>query len=620
MSRAPLYVLVFAAALLVNGAALALGQSTALKTLVPAAARSLGIWVAIAFVASATPVGCAYATGLVRLFGVRRQAALHLGILAVSLLSWGFLTDGGARSLFGADPAGLRPAAEAGVADYLVAVLLFCGAVLVPVGVPLAGLTACVPLLQYWFARTGHTRARDPYFLFAPWCLGSLAGLLAYPTLVEPYLSLGEQRANWLWAWGLAVGLTAACAVLLWRSRRDFPARPEPGPAPSPLPAPGPEALWPPAVGAVLRRLHWVALSAVPVALSLSAVNYVSEEVSAIPLFELLLLVLSQLTLLLAFARQPLFARLPGRVRLAVTLVQGMGILACLFGLWLNRPAETGAQPGSFATGLWLILIPLVLLMPRALAVILQPVAAALLVLGLLARIWVLPELATHLLAVFVAMRCCHSELARDRPPPKELTGYFLCMALGAALGGLFVAVLAPLLFPEGVEEYGLALALACMLRPCGVRNGLSDRLLAGGLCALSRCGREAARLTRFVAALVMDWLYPLLVGLVTVRFWLSGSPLARDPALYALPLALCLLAVGRPVRFGLCLAAVLLARPLAPGPAPNADVTLLPGFGGPRDVALLVALVLLPLAAGTVAVAASLLSVLVTDGREASA
>jgi hypothetical protein len=371
----------------------------------------------------------------------------------------------------------------------------------------------------------------------------------------------------------------------------------------------------------VLRRLHWVALSAVPAALGLSLVNYVSAEVFAIPLFWLLAAALSQLTLILGFARQPLFARLPGRVRLAVALVQGMGILACLFGLWLNRPAETGGQAGPLANGLWLILIPLVLLMPRVPVVVVQPVSAALLVLGILARIWVLPELATHLLAVFAAMRCCHSELARDRPPPEGLAGYFLCMAFGATLGGLFVALVAPMLFPQEMEEYGLALVLACMLRPGGVRNGLSDRLLARGLCALRECGREAARRTRFVAALFMDWLYPLLVGVLTVRLWLSASPLAHDPALCALPLALCLLAVGRRVRFGLSLAAVLLARSLAPtpSPSPDAEVTLLPGFAGPGDVSLLLVLVLLPLAAGAVVVLASLLSVLLTNDREAS-
>jgi hypothetical protein len=257
-------------------------------------------------------------------------------------------------------------------------------------------------------------------------------------------------------------------------------------------------------------------------------------------------------------------------------------------------------------------------------------VAALLVVFGMLTGIWAVPQLALHLLAVFVAMRCCHGELARDRPPPSGLTGYFLCMAVGGALGGLFAAVLAPLLFPEAVGEFWLALVLACMVRPGGARNGLSDLLIARGLCVVWECGAATARRTRLVAALAMDWLYPLLVGVLTVELWVHREqfrpllislgikePVTRDAVLCGLPLMLCLLAMARRVRFGLSLGAVLLAKPLAPGDPERAAVTLLSGIPAADADRVLLPLFLLPITLGAVVVLAGLLSVVLTDEKK---
>ncbi|HVS39831.1 MAG TPA: hypothetical protein VMS17_30010 [Gemmataceae bacterium] len=70
-----------------------------------------------------------------------------------------------------------------------------------------------------------------------------------------------------------------------------------------------------------------------------------------------------------------------------------------------------------------------------------------------------------HLAAFFAVCMVCHGELARDRPAPGRLTEFFLWMSMGGALGGLFNAVAAPLVFPDLIE-YPLALWLACLLLP----------------------------------------------------------------------------------------------------------------------------------------------------------
>ena len=68
---------------------------------------------------------------------------------------------------------------------------------------------------------------------------------------------------------------------------------------------------------------------------------------------------------------------------------------------------------------------------------------------------------------LFVVCMFCHGELARDRPPPLQLTQFYLCVAAGGALGGAAVGLGAPALLPGYFEvEIGLVLvALAVMWR-----------------------------------------------------------------------------------------------------------------------------------------------------------
>lgn len=63
---------------------------------------------------------------------------------------------------------------------------------------------------------------------------------------------------------------------------------------------------------------------------------------------------------------------------------------------------------------------------------------------------------------LFCACVVCHGELYRIRPHAKKLTGYYLSISAGGALGGFFVAVISPLIFNAYSELYvGL---LACVL------------------------------------------------------------------------------------------------------------------------------------------------------------
>ena len=54
--------------------------------------------------------------------------------------------------------------------------------------------------------------------------------------------------------------------------------------------------------------------------------------------------------------------------------------------------------------------------------------------------------------AFFVCCMVCHGELARLQPHPSHLTGYYLMLAVGGAVGGFFVGVIAPYWFNSNYE------------------------------------------------------------------------------------------------------------------------------------------------------------------------
>ncbi len=262
-------------------------------------------------------------------------------------------------------------------------------------------ISATAPLLQSWFARLNHVAAGDPYFLYGASNAGSLLALLAYPFLVEPLLPLARQSG--FWALGFVVLLLGIvlCALSLAWQRLSAPLADLP-PLPLPVPViPGSTAPTSP----WRQRSVWIALSFVPSSLLLGVTMHIATDVASAPLLWVLPLALYLLTFMLAFASRP----------------------------WLPHAIVARAVP--------LLLIPLIIAPPR----------------GLL--------LPLHLATFFALALLCHGELARRRPSVGRLTEFYLCLSVGGALGGVFNALLAPLIFP-GVWEYPLLLAVACLALP----------------------------------------------------------------------------------------------------------------------------------------------------------
>jgi hypothetical protein len=377
----------------------------------------------------------------------------------------------------------------------------------VSVGLPFLVVSATAPLLQQWFTRTGHPAARDPYFLYAASNLGSMLALLGYPTLVEPRLPLQgpgwlTQTTLWSTGYGVLALLTALCALTLWWKPAGAAPPPQgPDDAADAPTEPGPG--WP-------RRLHWIALAFVPSSLLLGATTYITTDLAAVPLLWVLPLAIYLLTFILAFGRWP---RVLHRVVVAITL-------------------------------------PLVLLV------------IFLMVSALPERIWI--TVLWHFGLLFVIALAGHGALALDRPAPRHLTEFYLLISVGGVLGGLFNALLAPLIF-SSLIEYPLVMVLACVLLRAG-RGGAGLGLGPGALraavsvllvaaLALVLYSESAtlrvdfsflARVLEWSSARVGDWLDPI------------ERPLNKL-LIYGPPLGLAWLLRRRPLHLGLALAAVLL-------------------------------------------------------------
>ena len=137
-------------------------------------------------------------------------------------------------------------------------------------------------------------------------------------------------------------------------------------------------------------RMVWIALAACPSMLLLAITSHLTENIAPVPLLWVIPLALYLLSFVICYGRWQIYDRRVFR--------------------------------------------PLLLLSLFALAGL--PLLAA--------QIPVLVNLSIHLAALFVVCMVCHGELAMKQPHPEHLTSYYLLLATGGAMGGVFIGVLAP--------------------------------------------------------------------------------------------------------------------------------------------------------------------------------
>lgn len=86
-------------------------------------------------------------------------------------------------------------------------------------------------------------------------------------------------------------------------------------------------------------------------------------------------------------------------------------------------------------------------------------------------------------IALFVCCMVCHGELAKSKPQPRYLTQFYLMVSLGGALGGIFVAIVAPHLF-HSYLEMPIAVAGCALLAVIALWDDESGVVIA--VCALA--------------------------------------------------------------------------------------------------------------------------------------
>ncbi|MEQ1713445.1 MAG: hypothetical protein ABL908_18885, partial [Hyphomicrobium sp.] len=374
------------------------------KMVLPVLGGSTSVWaVAMVFFQGALLAGYAYAHTLTRLVPARATGFVHLGLYLLAAIvlpiaipaSWG-------------EPPPGEP--------YLWQLGLFT----VAVGLPFVAVAANAPLLQAWFARTGHADAKDPYFLYAASNLGSLIALLSYPLVLEPLFGLQALSGVWSIGFGL---LAVALALCFWLVRRaaSYEVGSAAGDATQSetVQAGGdaPDPAW-------IDRLGWVGLALVPSALLTAYTTHVTTDIASAPLLWVLPLSLYLLTFVIVFRDRALIPR---------------SVL-----LWLHLGA--------------VIVAMLQLAQTRH-------------------ETWFLSSI-VGVVVFFTSALVAHRTLYEARPAARHLTEFYLWMSLGGVLGGLFAALVAPKLFSE-IFEYPLLLALSMACRPgaLGLSRGANGQI-----------------------------------------------------------------------------------------------------------------------------------------------
>jgi hypothetical protein len=334
------------------------------RVILPSFGGTPAVWTTcMLFFQSLLVGGYGYGHVVATRFVPKKQATVHavfvllsLAVLSSSALRWGSPL---------VPPPSWRPDAS-NAPIFEIVKLLF-----ITVGVPYLVLSTTGPLVQSWARMSEPTRS--PYRLYALSNIGSLAGLLLYPTVVEPLFGLRHQA--WLFS---ALYLSFALSVI---GCGRIASRVAPT-AHHALAADGP----PPRA---VHYLAWAGLASVASALLLSITNQLCQDVAAIPLLWVVPLSLYLISFILAFDRPAWYPR------------------------WLWMPLYAAAA---------------------ALAIYFLPRTTS--------RIGA--QIPTWSALLLAGCMVCHGELARSRPQPRYLTGFWFAVAVGGAIGGLFVSVIAP--------------------------------------------------------------------------------------------------------------------------------------------------------------------------------
>ena len=393
----------FALVIFISAFLIFLVQPLIAKQILPWFGGSAAVWATcLLFFQTALLAGYAYADAVTRWLSLKRQVMLHMALLTLAALTMPILVSEAWRPV--------------GTEEPISRILLLLAAT---IGLPYFLLATTTPLVGAWYSRRFHAAA--PYRLFALSNFASPLALLGFPFLIEPMM--GNRQVSWAWS-GLFVVFALLCAALAWRTLKAgaasvAPAAGQVGPGDATAPvdtatvgaaaSPGAGAAAGAGAGAgegaAAGPLTWTLLSAVGSAMLLGVTSHLTQNISSAPLLWVFPLALYLVTFIISFDHPRWYLR---------GLVLPLAGISLPLMAWLSDSLALKQVTPVYALGLF-----------------------------------------------FVCM-ACHGELARLKPEPRRLTAFYLCMSVGGALGSLFMAVLAPLVF-KGYFELYAALVVAGM-------------------------------------------------------------------------------------------------------------------------------------------------------------
>jgi len=451
------------------------------KQILPWFGGSASVWnTCMLFFQTLLLAGYAYADRSVQHLNAKRQVILHAVLLVLSLLCLPIIASESWKPQGDEDP-----------------IIRILGLLVATIGLPYALLSTTTPLIQAWYWQS--FKQAVPYRLFALSNAASLAALLGYPTLIEPFF--GGRQTALVWSVGYAI-FALLCIWVGWKSisapaslsstvegRSLAPQSHEDESAAGKTQQGSTQS--PP----LSARLAWIVLSALGSAVLLAVTNHLTQNISSVPFLWVLPLALYLITFIICFDR-----------------------------------------PGWYHRGFWgvaaAISLPLMVYFADSLALFQ--------VSGLYAA------------GLFAVCMFCHGELASLKPHPSQLTRFYLAMSLGGALGALSIAIGAPLLL-SGYYELHITLAvIALVLLWRSFDSTWIWRFSSAGLVAavlfLVHDGLEAYRLgiremERNFYGVVRTRDYPsepgfryMLHGAINHGGQLQGEPFEMMPATYYSP------------------------------------------------------------------------------------
>jgi len=293
----------FAISMFLSAALLFLVEPMLAKMMLPLLGGTPAVWNScLVFFQAMLLIGYLYAHVSIKSRRWRSKIAIHCAVVALPLLIPGLLPVHLYRGV--APPVQTTP------------VYWLFGMLLMSVGLPFFALSSTSPILQGWFAGSRHTSARDPYFLYAASNAGSLAGLLAYPFLLEPLLRIPSQCQIWTYGFIAFVVVTAICALLVWNRTPDTSAQ---------------ELRTNEKEDSVIgwgQRLRWIALAFVPSSLMLGVTTALTTDVPSMPLFWITPLALYLVSLVLVFSKKAVLSH--NRISQLLPAFILIGLIPCV--------------------------------------------------------------------------------------------------------------------------------------------------------------------------------------------------------------------------------------------------------------------------------------------------